>query len=147
MDRKTAKSLHMMHYNTGNPCIKGHLSDRYTSTGNCVKCVNDASKNYRTTNKKQKMAAIVGDVIIENRVHMRDVDALRAFVDALNRRRRVIYDTELRASIAASESHLPTESHLPPPIPHEPFLPPIPTQGGFLQPPPPPVCDSEDDYY
>lgn len=123
MDRQTAKSLNMIHYNTGRPCINGHMSDRYVSTGNCVKCINDASKNYRETNKKQKIAAIVGDVIIENRVHMRDVDTLRAFVDALNQRRRAIYDIELKAT-AARLNGLP-ESHSPYPksIDFEPFLP------------------------
>lgn len=30
-------------YNTGRPCVYGHHSDRYTSTGNCAECL----KEYR----------------------------------------------------------------------------------------------------
>jgi hypothetical protein len=30
--------LGLSQYNTGKPCPKGHISDRYTGNGNCVQC-------------------------------------------------------------------------------------------------------------
>ena len=39
MDRKTALQKGLKTYNTGQKCKHGHLSDRYTKSGNCVACV------------------------------------------------------------------------------------------------------------
>lgn len=39
MKRKEAKSAGLKKYNTGKPCSKGHFSDRYTTTGQCVECL------------------------------------------------------------------------------------------------------------
>lgn len=33
-----------VHYNTGKPCINGHLSDRQTSNGGCLECINERSR-------------------------------------------------------------------------------------------------------
>lgn len=38
MKRSEAKRLGLTRYNTGKPCIRGHLSDRVTSTGACLEC-------------------------------------------------------------------------------------------------------------
>ncbi len=38
MKRREAKALGLDKYNTGKPCPKGHISDRYTGNGNCVQC-------------------------------------------------------------------------------------------------------------
>lgn len=39
MQRKEAKKLGLKRYNSGKPCSIGHLSDRYTSTGQCIECL------------------------------------------------------------------------------------------------------------
>ena len=39
MDRKTAKQKGLRTYRTGKMCKHGHLSERYTKSGNCVACV------------------------------------------------------------------------------------------------------------
>ena len=36
--RKDARSAGEKHYYTGRKCAKGHISPRYTSTGECTEC-------------------------------------------------------------------------------------------------------------
>src|SRR5690625_935090 len=36
--RKEAKSLGLTHYFTGKPCIRGHTSKRWVSSGKCMSC-------------------------------------------------------------------------------------------------------------
>lgn len=36
--RKEAKSLGLTHYFTGKPCIRGHISKRWTCNGKCIGC-------------------------------------------------------------------------------------------------------------
>ena len=57
--RKKAKELRenallngLKTYSTGEPCKKGHLSEKYTSTGGCVQCALDAAKR-RVANKPE----------------------------------------------------------------------------------------------
>lgn len=38
MNRSEAKAIGLKRYSDGCKCPKGHISDRYTSTGNCVEC-------------------------------------------------------------------------------------------------------------
>lgn len=37
--RKAAHAQGLKKFYTGKPCIHGHLSERYTSCGNCIKCM------------------------------------------------------------------------------------------------------------
>ena len=46
--RKQAKHFNLPRFNTGRPCSKQHLSDRYTSNGACVQCSNDQAYAYRS---------------------------------------------------------------------------------------------------
>lgn len=39
MERREALKLGVVTYNTNRPCIKGHLSERYTTTGGCKECL------------------------------------------------------------------------------------------------------------
>jgi Recombination endonuclease VII len=42
MEYTEAKRLKLKKYNTGRPCRKGHLVDRYTSTRTCTRCQYEA---------------------------------------------------------------------------------------------------------
>ena len=39
MKRAEAKALGLTKYSTGKPCRKGHLADRYVTTGGCAECL------------------------------------------------------------------------------------------------------------
>jgi hypothetical protein len=39
MKRQEATALNLLRYNTGKPCKHGHLSDRFTSNGACIGCI------------------------------------------------------------------------------------------------------------
>lgn len=43
-DRASAKEAGAKRYNTGIPCIHGHLADRYVSGGACVECMRNHTK-------------------------------------------------------------------------------------------------------
>jgi hypothetical protein len=53
MKRREAKALGLSQYNTGKPCPKGHISDRYTGNGNCVQCQRVVNANYVTDKLKE----------------------------------------------------------------------------------------------
>lgn len=44
MTRKGAKAAGLRTYYTGKPCARGHLSERFTRSGNCAKCFSDARR-------------------------------------------------------------------------------------------------------
>jgi hypothetical protein len=46
ISRKAASDVGMARYFTGAPCSRGHLTERYVSSGNCVKCAADDSRKY-----------------------------------------------------------------------------------------------------
>jgi len=47
----------LVHYYTGRPCVRGHLSKRYTSNSHCVQCVFEDIANVRKTIIKFKKKA------------------------------------------------------------------------------------------
>lgn len=49
--RAEAKELNIAFYNTGKPCVNGHLSDRKTNDGHCLQCNHERA---RTPEKKAK---------------------------------------------------------------------------------------------
>jgi len=44
MDKKTAKSLGLKKYSTGKLCKRGHISERWVSTGMCCECLKISAK-------------------------------------------------------------------------------------------------------
>lgn len=54
--RETAKSLGEKLYWTGSPCIHGHMSPRYTSSGQCYECTQ--KKSYTEKPKSPRALAI-----------------------------------------------------------------------------------------
>lgn len=49
MTRNEAKRAGLQTYNTGVACARGHLSDRFTSSGDCIQCVKERTKEFRAT--------------------------------------------------------------------------------------------------
>lgn len=57
VSRKEAKVRGAVRYFTGNPCKHGHVTVRYTSTGQCAACVDDAKKRHGTKSEKAREGA------------------------------------------------------------------------------------------
>jgi hypothetical protein len=49
--RAEAKASGLKKYNTGKPCIHGHMADRYTGTGHCVECDISRSSKFARENR------------------------------------------------------------------------------------------------
>ena len=71
--RKKAKELRenallngLKTYSTGEPCKKGHLSEKYTSTAGCVQCALDAAKR-RVANKSAEVSAYLKQWNLQNK--------------------------------------------------------------------------------
>lgn len=50
--RKEAKLAGLNKYFTGERCINGHLTERYTASGSCSECINGKPKGYDKLNSK-----------------------------------------------------------------------------------------------
>lgn len=48
-NRVDAVKTRSSRYFTGEPCSKGHVSDRYASSGNCIECASERSAKYAPT--------------------------------------------------------------------------------------------------
>ena len=57
---KEARRMGLSRYNTGQPCIHGHMSDRRARDGKCIACRN--AKARRNTQRAQEYAACVSCV-------------------------------------------------------------------------------------
>jgi hypothetical protein len=55
---KEARRMGLSRYNTGQPCIHGHMSDRRARDGKCIACRN--AKARRNTQRAQEYAACAG---------------------------------------------------------------------------------------
>jgi hypothetical protein len=52
--RKEAKQVGLYWYYTGKPCIKGHISKRYTEFANCKQCKSEYDKIRHKRNKQNE---------------------------------------------------------------------------------------------
>ena len=50
MSRKEARALGLKKYNTGKPCKRGHVADRWTSTAACAECCAAAALKWQAAN-------------------------------------------------------------------------------------------------
>ena len=51
--RAEAKNLGATRYNTGKPCIRGHVAERFASTGQCSACLADHGLAWRKSNPEK----------------------------------------------------------------------------------------------
>ena len=42
--RAQALIIKSRRFNTGKPCVRGHIADRYTTSGQCVECAKEHSR-------------------------------------------------------------------------------------------------------
>jgi hypothetical protein len=103
MNRETARMQNLTTYNTGSKCIRGHNSDRYTSTGNCIECLKRYSAKFKSRHAIYK--------IVEVRAHPADVAALTAYVEALRIQREITMGEELQKALRYDSFGRLRESH------------------------------------
>src|SRR6185503_18369991 len=84
VNRLEAAAQGLKKFNTGRPCNKGHNSDRYTSTGNCVACQREISSSARKTLTKRISATFDGRAHIECKIPAERVTEFRQWVESLN---------------------------------------------------------------
>ena len=53
ISKKEAKEKGLKRYYTGEPCVYGHISERYTNGGGCIVCLDE--------NRKKRMKEIYSD--------------------------------------------------------------------------------------
>lgn len=52
-ERGKAKDAGLVYYQNGKPCPRGHIGDRYVSTGNCATCQNNFSVEWQNANREK----------------------------------------------------------------------------------------------
>lgn len=89
--RRQAAEAGEKRYYTGKPCAKGHDSQRFTSTGVCIKCASGYVKEYNKRLNRETTARANGAFV--HPLHADDHAAARAYCQALDMARgRVPYD-------------------------------------------------------
>ena len=53
MKRKQALKQDLKHYFTGRPCIRGHIANRTSKDGVCIKCASTLTQEWQLRNKDQ----------------------------------------------------------------------------------------------
>jgi 5-methylcytosine-specific restriction endonuclease McrA len=112
LPRQVAKERGISKFFTGVPCIRGHISDRFTKQGNCVMCQRRAnSVHYKKTLKRRRQTEIRDRVLATERAYTaRNSDAINARRreryaerrDEMIERRRRYYDNNLPAIVATN---------------------------------------------
>lgn len=85
MTRRAAVDAGLKRYYTGKPCSKGHDSQRFTSTGACIKCASGYSKDYVGRLRKESNARLAGLFVYPT--HPDDFAALLAYAQGLDLQR------------------------------------------------------------
>jgi len=75
-------------YNTGKPCSKGHISDRYTASGGCVECIKGYAKSYnrKISAKLRDNAVKLDNLDVKTEsvfiiIHQKDMATIKAILD------------------------------------------------------------------
>jgi hypothetical protein len=77
--RSAAKSANIARFYTGVACSRGHLSPRYTASGNCCECARAASSaNYVKRKRQEYGAPYQHTVTVPTRAVADEIDALAA---------------------------------------------------------------------
>lgn len=80
MSRDEARAAGLKRYWTGSLCVRGHVSQRYTSSGACVEC---CMENMAAAAERRVRRDVYGLVEHTVHVHQDDVDKLEAYATAL----------------------------------------------------------------
>jgi hypothetical protein len=90
ISRDDAHAAGYKRYYTGNPCLRGHDSPRFVTTGGCVQCGRDRSNNYAKS-KNSEQGRFVRDL------HPDDFAAAHAYCDALDLQRGRVPNSRVAA--------------------------------------------------
>ena len=82
MERNEALKLLLNKYNTGRPCRNGHLSDRYTVSGSCIRCISANTIDFRNRATAQLDQFDVKTEVIYVNIHKNDAAIVKAILDA-----------------------------------------------------------------
>lgn len=88
MTKAEARALGLPRYNTGKPCKRGHLSDRWTVNGHCMECGRERSIAWRATEEGKEY----------------DRAYRNARLDHINPQRRIRYAKNAEAMRVASRA-------------------------------------------
>lgn len=84
MTRKNAAEQGLTRYSTGRPCLRGHICERFVSTGVCVQCAAGYNKRYNQSYLTvQAWHRRAGLNVVEVEVHNDDLPLVKALVDTL----------------------------------------------------------------
>lgn len=86
--RAQARAQGRKRFFTGEPCRKGHIAQRYVTTGNCLACLAAANENWRTDQSRELTGA--RRKLFQVRAHPDDHAALFALAQALALDRGVV---------------------------------------------------------
>jgi 5-methylcytosine-specific restriction endonuclease McrA len=76
ISRSDAKISEKKRFFTGEPCIRGHVSERYTKGGGCTKCRSNANKLHRFNNPEE-FSAYQRNYVRKNKERKISYDAIR----------------------------------------------------------------------
>lgn len=101
MDRMTALNQGLVKYKMDTPCRKGHIADRYASTGQCVECAKKYQNVIKANRKHARTAKLLNLTIMRFAVHPDDVLAIDAYITACSINRRMLQEEEIRRNVAS----------------------------------------------
>lgn len=86
--RKDALAVGSVRFNTGRPCRSGHMSDRYTSTGGCIACLDQQRAQFAAVVREaRRPVADKTSRLFAYRLHPDDHAAALAYCQALDLQR------------------------------------------------------------
>lgn len=85
--RMQALALGLPRYSTGEPCKRGHLSERRTDSGACLECIKANRDTFKAKNADAFRALITGMAPFGYHLHPDDVAAALAYCQALDMQR------------------------------------------------------------
>lgn len=93
MNRHEAANKGLRTYNDGKLCRRGHNSERYTSTGNCIQCLKEDRMKFSVMNN---VAGSFVNIHIPSGYH----DAVMAFVESCRNEARAKNSANIESGMA-----------------------------------------------
>ena len=108
LPRAQAKAQGLKRYFTGKQCPRGHIADRYTSTGNCTACTEDHNRDPRQILARkqlgQKPEALKASKLRSKRYHSENRPAV---LEKMKARNKAFYEKnseEIKAAVLAYQA-------------------------------------------
>lgn len=82
MTRDEAMNLGLTKYSTNVPCARGHISERYVTTGSCIACLRRGQQKYRTNKIISESGLMKIELLIDKRDEQIMKDTAAALIQA-----------------------------------------------------------------